>query len=136
MNVLGTAVSLASLAIQLLESAEKIKRIYSDTRNAPARLRALAEDVGMTALMLQNLEAYRQQHDIGNDALLWRCTARMRESVESIDALVTALHSRLQRYPIFAKLSVAFKEDYLQRLLDELERSKTSIIVAHQLYME
>lgn len=135
-EILGMTVGLLSLSVQLFNSSQKLKHLYSASINASQKLSTLSDDVEMVALMLQNLEAYRQQSDVRDDTLLVRCIARMRYSAGNIANLVTTLETRLQRVRIFGKLSTAFKKPDVQRLVDELESAKSSLIIAHQFYVE
>lgn len=73
-EILGLAsagAGLASLAIQLVESAQKLKSFCSYASNARETISSLSNDVELTAMMLRNLERYRLTNDVRNDMLLW-----------------------------------------------------------------
>lgn len=68
--------------------------------------------------------------------LLLRCISRFQDEVENIQALIRKLEQRFERTPLVGRLSTAFKEPEIQKLMDGLERAKSSLLVAHQVYTQ
>ncbi|KAK5132149.1 hypothetical protein LTR08_000306 [Meristemomyces frigidus] len=136
LGVVSAGAGLVSLSMQLLDSAQKLKRFYDDATNAPKTLDKLSIDLRTLALLLRELERYRVNNDDGSDALLLQCLSRLREEVYEIRALVVKLDQRLRGSRVRVKLSTAFKEPEIQRCLMSLESAKSSVLLAHQLYTQ
>lgn len=71
-GAVASGAGLISLAMQLLESAEKLHGFYHTSEYAPETLRELAEEMETISLSLRHLEQHRQ-HDDTLDDLLDRC---------------------------------------------------------------
>lgn len=122
---------LASLAIQLAESASKLKSFCERVRDARSTLTDLAYDIETVSLTLQELERDRQQEG-RDDTLLKRCAVRTKEKADKIEALVRKLEARISKSSIAGKAFAALKRPEIQTLLDELEQAKSSIMLTLQ----
>lgn len=135
-GVVSAGAGLVSLSLQLLETAQKLKHFSNDAKNAPKSLGALSDDLDLVAMMLQNLEQYRLENNVHDDKLLERCIGRVQSIAKDISSVVGKLEQCLERSRILGKFSAAFKEPEIQKYLCDLEHGKSSLILAHQLYVE
>lgn len=131
-EVFGAAVSgigLLQLSTELFDGAVRLKTFYERARDAPSMLKDLAFELETISLLLQRLEQYRQQ-DSHDAALMERCISACREKAKSVQTQIDKLEERLQKHDKLGRGSVAFKIKELHLLRDEMERWKTSIMVA------
>lgn len=124
---------LISLAIQLGDSAVKLKSFYERLRDIRSTFADLAHDLTTISLTLQELERHRQR-DGQNDTLLKRCAERCKEKADKIDALVDKLESRVDRFNVAGRAYAALRQPEIPKLLDEIEQAKSSIMIALQMY--
>ncbi|KAK4539682.1 hypothetical protein LTR36_010445 [Oleoguttula mirabilis] len=112
-----------------------LKRFHNDFTKAPKTLYNLSLDLQTLALLLREFERYRLETDDDSDALLLQCISRLQEEVEDIQMLVGRLEQRLDRSRTFGRLSTAFKAPEIQTCLNSLENAKSSMLLAHHLYL-
>ena len=132
-GAVASRAGLVSLSLDLLESAQRLKSLYNRAKNAPVTLLDLTHNLETISLLLQELEKHRQ-YDTANGELLERCTSQCRQSTDKIRALVDKLERRLQSLSVLGRLSVSLKDSKITQLLSELERAKSSIMLAFQIY--
>lgn len=124
---------LISLALQLGESAIKLKRLHNTIKEVPETVLVLSFDLKTVALTLQNLEKHRQ-HDDHDAALLKRCILRFERSARKISAILGKIEARIQAPRRMGRLYGAFKEQAVLKLLVELEQAKSSVMLSLQMY--
>ncbi|EMC99827.1 hypothetical protein BAUCODRAFT_119399 [Baudoinia panamericana UAMH 10762] len=136
--VLGAVASgagLMSLSMDLLDSAQKLNKFFHNVRDAPQTVKDLAFDLETLSLAMQDLERHRQQ-DKHDSRLLDRCLVRIRSSTSAISRTLDEMNKRLQQRPKIGRMYAAFKEEDLEDLLDKLERAKTSLMFASNMYWQ
>jgi hypothetical protein len=131
----ASGAGLVSLAIQLLESSRKLKGLYDATKDAPRNVKDLCFDLETLSLQLRQLEQHRQ-HDHPDTELLDRCIAQCERRTEKVSDVVDDMARYIQRSAVFGRLYVAFKEPAVEKLLDELERAKSSLSLTYISYCQ
>jgi hypothetical protein len=131
----ASGAGLVSLAIQLLESSQKLKGLYSATRDAPRNVKDLCFDLETLSLQLRQLEQHRQ-HDHLDTELLDRCIAQCERRTGQVRDIVDDMARYIRRSAAFGRLYAAFKEPEVESLLDELERAKTSLSLTYISYCQ
>ena len=134
LGVVAGGAGLASLAFQLGESSIKIKRLYNLYQDAPKLLKDILEDLETFALVLHNLEKDRLQHDGADGVVVDRCVRTCDRAVAQIDAAVSKFELAMQKSNIKGRVRTALGQTSIGQLCDELERAKSSLIFAHQVY--
>lgn len=134
-GVVASGAGLLSLAIQIGDSAKKLKAFCSAVKNAPETLNDLVFDLETMALSLQQLEKHRQldSHDV---ALLDRCIDRCRKCTAKIQVLVDKMEQYVGRSVKAGKLYTAFKERDIQVMLVGLDQTKSSLMLAYTAYCQ
>ena len=132
-GVVASGAGLASLAIQLLERAQKIREFHGRVKNSPDTLLNLSHDLETVSLLLRQLEAH-MQCDSYNVDLLGRCISQCQRSATRLKALVQKLESRLSRLRILGKIMAALRDDEFRSILGEMEQAKSSTMLAFQMY--
>jgi hypothetical protein len=131
----ASGAGLVSLAIQLLESSRKLKGLYTATKDAPRNVKDLCFDLETLSLQLRQLEQHRQ-HDHLNTELLDRCIAQCARRTERVRDVVDDMARYIKRSAMLGKLYSAFKEPEVEKLLDELERAKSSLSLTYISYCQ
>jgi hypothetical protein len=65
----ASGAGLVSLAIQLLESSQKLKGLYNATRDAPRNVKDLCFDLETLSLQPRQLEQHRQHDHLDTELL-------------------------------------------------------------------
>lgn len=130
---LAGGAGLISLAIQLLESSQKLKAFYSASKDAPEAVEELGYELETMSLSLRQLESHRRS-DVSGDELLGRCILTCTKMTGKIKIAVSKMEHRLQRSRAVGAFRAAFKEPEIRKLLQDLEHAKSSILLAYMSY--
>ena len=133
LGVVAGGAGLLSLSIQLCENAQKLRSLYHQARDAPQTLERLAFEMETMALLLEQLERYRQE-DRPSSAFLVRCIESCQRSTARIQEAVNKMSQVIGRHAWTGRGSVAIKGRDIKELLSELEQAKTSLQLAVMTY--
>jgi len=131
----ASGAGLVSLALQLLESSRKLKGLYNATKDAPRNVKDLCFDLETLSLQLRQLGQHRQ-HDHLDTGLLDRCVVQCERRIEKIRDVVDDMARYIRRSAAFGRLYAAFKEPEVEKLLDDLERAKSSLSLTYISYCQ
>jgi hypothetical protein len=134
-GAVASGAGLASLAIQLVDSAQKLKALYNASKDAPATVAELCFELETMSLSLRQLDSHRNA-SITGDELLGRCYTTCIRMVGKIEDAVIKIERLIQRRRMVGRLYMAFKEPEIRELLEELERSKSSMSFAYMSYCQ
>jgi len=132
-EVIAGGAGLLSLAIQLGDSAVKLKKLYHTAKNAPRIMSGMVFELETMRMALEQLEQHRIQ-DTQGDALLMRCIMACRQRTAEIKMLVDKIERHMTRGVWRGRVYTAFSERELKELLQDLERSKSLLHFAYTLY--
>jgi hypothetical protein len=132
----ASGAGLVSLAIQLLESSQKLKGLYSTSRNAPRTIEDLCFELKTLSLQLRQLERHRHLDHFNNTEILDRCIAVCQQRVTRVRDVVDAMSRYMQRSFTFGGVYTAFKEPEMRKLIVELEQAKSSLSLAYISYCQ
>jgi hypothetical protein len=132
-GVVAGGAGLASLSIQLAESALKLKRLYHSMRNAPEILKEIADEIDIMSLSLQHLERHRQSESHGAD-LLDRCIENCRSHTTKITLLTEKISQKIDNASLTGRLYASMRERDLEKLLSDLARARSALNLAVDLY--
>ncbi|KAI5361201.1 hypothetical protein Slin15195_G123140 [Septoria linicola] len=121
-GVAAGGIGVASLSIQLFESAIKLRKIYNTVKNAPKRYEKLSKDLETVTLAIKSLG--QCSNDNQHTALLCQALSRCEENINSIQTRVTQLLARYAQKG--GKLQVALTDFDLDTMIGALESSKNS----------
>lgn len=131
----ASGAGLASLAIQLLESSQKLKTLYDASKYAPRTISNLAFELETLSLQLRHLERHCQ-HDHLDTELLDRCVAMCDTRTKKVQFVVDEIARYIRKSAGFGRVYTAFKEPEMRRLLEELEQAKGSLSLAYISYCQ
>lgn len=132
-GAVASGAGLVSLAIQLLDSAKKLKGFCDTVKNAPRILLDLSFDLETMSLTLRELEGHRVR-DRHDTMLLERCIQTCQRSTAKIQEVVDKLEVYMKRFGRAGRAYMAFKEHDIETLLVELEQAKSSMAFAFHMY--
>jgi hypothetical protein len=133
LGVVAGGAGLASLSIQLAESAIKLKRLYHSMRNAPETLKEIADEIELMSLSLKHLERHRQSESHGAD-LLDRCIENCRSYTTKITLLTEKIAQKIDNASLTGRLYASMRERDLEKLLGDLARARSALHLAVDLY--
>ena len=134
-GAVASGAGLISLAVQLLESSQKLKAFYDASKGAPQAVADLGFELETMSLSLRQLEFHRRS-DVLGDELLSRCYLTCSKMVGKIEIAVKKMERQLQRSRSMGRLYAAFKEPDTRKLLEELEQAKSSMLFAYMSYCQ
>lgn len=135
LGVIAGAAGLASLALQLGETSLKLKRLSHGYKQAPKILEDVTFEIETLGLLVLQVERQRAAHDTPDETTA-RCLTMCQKQLLRIRALVVKLEVVLQRSNKFGRLRVSLEEQDLRQLCDELEKTKSSLMLSCQLLSE
>lgn len=131
-EIFGAVVSgigLLQLSAELLDGAIRLRGLYQRTKDAPFLLTDLSFELETISLLLKDLERHRQQ-DRHDTLLMERTMSRCAEKTGLIQAQIDELEGNIRKCSKLGRASVIFKHKELRSMLEDLERWKSSILVA------
>lgn len=134
-GAVASGAGLVSLAMQLLDSAQKLKGFYNLSRDAPDTVRQLCFELETMSMALHQFEQYRQS-DIFGSELLSRCIIACDQAVTKIKTSVDKIDRLLSKARFAGKLYMGFKEPEIKKLLEEMEHAKSSLMLAYNSYYQ
>ena len=133
LGVVAGGAGLASLSIQLAESAVKLKRLYHSMKHAPENLKEIADETEIMSLSLKHLERQRQNESHGAD-LLDRCIENCRLYTSNITLLTEKVHQKLDKASLAGRMYAVMQGRDLDKLLNDLTRARSALHLAVDLY--
>lgn len=118
LGVVAGGAGLASLSIQLAESAVKLKRLYHSMKHAPENLKEIADEIGIMSLSLKHLERQRQNESHGAD-LLDSCIENCRLYTSKITLLTEKIHQKLDKDSLAGRMYAVMQSRDLDKLLND-----------------
>lgn len=132
----ASGAGLISLAIQLLESSQKLKSLYDASRNAPRTIEDLCFELETLSLQLRQLERHRNLDRFDTTEVLDRCIAVCQQRVVRVRDVMDAMSRYMRRSSTFGGVYTAFKEPDMRKLIVELEQAKSALSLAYLSYWQ
>lgn len=136
LGIVAGGAGLASLTIQLGESAQKLRALYKAYMKAPQFLEDAAFDLETFNHALDRLVQGNADYSSVDLDLVQRCIQRCQRSSDQIAATVTKLDKAMQKSKILGRLRTVFDSHDISKLEIDLERSKNSLNTTLLLYVE
>ena len=132
----SSGAGLVSLAMQLLQSSQKLKGLYNASRDAPRTIEDLCFELETLSLQLRQLERHRHLDRFDTTDVLDRCIAVCERRTAKVRDLVNAMARYMRRSSTFGRVYTAFSEPEMKKLLVELEQAKSSLSLAYISYCQ
>lgn len=133
-GVAADAVGVVSLSIQLAESLQKVKSFYASVKNAPLQVAELIEEIDIMQGILSDLEASSQT--VASNSNMKRCIKVAQRATESFAAFSEELQASIKKRRYRGGVRFALNREDIKQMLDQLERIKSSLSLAHSLYQQ
>lgn len=134
-GAVASGAGLVSLSLQLIDSAQRLKKLYNVSKDAPTTVVELCFELETMSLSLRQLRLHRNA-SITGDELLGRCLTTCDRMVTKIQAAVKKIELVIQKRRSSGRLYMAFKEPEIREHLQELERAKSSMSFAYMSYLK
>lgn len=135
-EVLGLAAGIAglgSIAIQLGQCAMAIRRFQRTFRAAPKTLDAVAREIETLAVALQHLEQHCSialPEGQSRNALLECCIAACSAACDRLAHVTEKMQRLIESRRAYGRLYFALREQELREMSLDIERAKTSLLLA------
>jgi hypothetical protein len=135
-GVAAGTIGVVSLSIQLAESLQKVKSFYAAVKNAPTQVEELIEEIEIMQDILSDLESGSQSANMASSASMRRCMKVAQRATKSFVAFSGQLQARIKKSRFRGGVKFALSRDDIKEMLDQLERTKSSLNLAYSLYQQ
>jgi hypothetical protein len=125
-----------SLSIQLAESLHKVKSFYESVKNAPPQVAELIEEIEIMQDILGDLETGSQGASLASTPTMRRCMKIAQGATNRFAVFATELQTRIKKSRYRGGIKFALSRDDIKQMLDQLERTKSSLNLAYSLYQQ
>jgi hypothetical protein len=145
MELLGLAassISIASLAIQLADSIQKLKAFCDTVKDAPNDLQLVVAEVEVLSLGLEEIVEYLKVHERAGPRTaalppavsksLWLCQV----SADGLRTLVRGLEQSMGERKMRGAIKIAFRKEKIERMKNRLQSAKLTLLIANQLFYQ
>jgi hypothetical protein len=133
-GVAAGAIGVVSLSIQLAESLHKVKGFYESVKNAPPQVAELIEEIEIMQDILGDLETGSQGASVASAPTMRRCMKVAQGATKRFTVFATELQNRIKKSRFRGGIKFALNRDDIKQMLDQLERTKSSLNLAYKLY--
>jgi hypothetical protein len=133
----ASGVSLASFALQLLDTVVKLRRLWADIKVAPEEVIELLSEIEVLAGLLGTIKDVHTPMP-GNamfDAIFNRCFSLCEQGARNLERLARDLEKLIKQKRTMGAFRVVLKKDVVADHRSRLERAKTSLLLAQQTYI-
>lgn len=135
-GIFAGGVSLTALAVQLIESAEKLTQLHRRYKDTPQYLKDIAEDLNIYSQLLRQIEIDRVTYNTIEFADVSKCIAMCQKAVGHIIRLIEKIEAAMAKSNKLGRMRTAFKTPEIFRLRDEIQSEKSSLFLAWTIYRE
>ena len=125
---------LASLGLQLIECAVKLKAFYESVEKAPKSLNRISREIKTFALLLRQIDDTRARYGVADSELLAESVTLCVESTQEIMLFTSRLEAIMERCHAAGRIYSALRMPDVLDICAELERAKNSLMVAFQVF--
>jgi hypothetical protein len=133
-EVTGLVVGVVPLGVQLAESVQKLRRFHEAMKAAPEKLASIVDEIESLSRLLTEMEGNLVSYDTHAKPGLQRCLASCQKAVDQFFTDVDGLESRIKRHRRRGSLAFIMKSESIEEAVAQLERSKSSLMLAYTLY--
>lgn len=135
-GIAAGAIGVVSITIQLANSLQKVKDFCATVRNAPSQVAELIEEIEMLQNILSDLKDGCLSVNIGSLANMRRCLEVAQRATKRLVSLSDGLQIKLKKSKFRGGARFALSRDEMKHMLHQLERMKSSLILAYSIHRE
>lgn len=139
LGVIASGFGVVSLAIQVAESINKLKALYSLIQSAPTELILLLDELETLSLILEDIDHSSQNEVFLNPRIklaVTRSYRLCRTSSEALARLASELEQELKVGKKRGGLKVAMKKSNIEEMRIKLDSAKATMLLANQCYSQ
>jgi hypothetical protein len=138
MAELGTVVGIASFAVQIGDSALKLKSFWDSIKQAPEEITYLIDEIETLGLVLSEIKVSDDRNCFSQNApaCAKKCLELCRKSSEILMELVRELEVNIKRSKSFGAFKAVLKKDALDKLKERLKSAQFMLLISYQTYSE
>ena len=125
LGIIGGVVGIAGFAVQITETAIKVKKLTTEIKNAPGGLESLTDEIAMTADLIGNTCNPQNNMSVSNVFVTQTsqaCQAILRE----LEAVSKSLEASLTKSRFRGSSKVTLEKTTISDMTERLERAKSS----------
>lgn len=130
----ASGAGLASLGLQLVDCAFKLKAFYENVEKAPRSLNRISREIKTFALLLRQIEDTHSRYGAEDSEVLQESIEICVECTQEIVLFTSRLEAIMRRYHTAGRVYSALRMRDVQEICAELERAKNSLMLAFQVF--
>ena len=137
LGVAASGVGVASFALQLVNSATRLRCLWADVKDAPKEVLDLVREIEVLGRLLGTIKTiHRPIPDAAIfKAIIDQCYSLCEESAQNLQKVAHELEMLIKQKRTLGSLRIVLKKDIVAKLTSQLERSKSSLLLAQQTYL-
>ena len=130
----ASVIAVASIAIQLVDSVDKLAIFWNAVKDAPEDIHGIAIDLRLLASVLNEivLEAQHLPPDASLEAVLQNCRLKVNTLTSIVTGIENGFASKTTGIRRWTALKAVFKSEKLRKFQNVLERLKSTLVLAQQ----
>jgi hypothetical protein len=138
LGVVASGISIASIAIQIGDSAFKLKEFWDTVKEAPEEIKYLIDEIETLSLILSDIGNSEQQGDL---TLVGRESAKKslefcQKGSAILEGVVKELDEKIAKGKRIGGIKAALKKNVTERLRDRLRSAQFMLMLSNQTYYE
>ena len=131
-GVAAGIVGVASLVVQLVDSANKLRELYESYGGANEEVKSLIDELEQLERLIQQLSASAPipQPPVGNPSVLEDCKTWCRSVKTRIQEVLHEIGLKIEQNPRKGRLHYVFKRSTIQQWMQTLYRAKLDLLLA------
>jgi hypothetical protein len=138
LGVVASGISIASIAIQIGESALKLKEFWDTVKEAPEEIKYLIDEIETLSLILSDIGNSEQQgdlHPIGKESAK-KSLEFCQKGAAILEGVVKELDEKIANGKRIGGFKAALKKNVTEKLRDRLRSAQFMLMLSNQTYYE
>ncbi|TVY32214.1 hypothetical protein LSUB1_G008307 [Lachnellula subtilissima] len=138
LGVAASAISIASIAIQVGDSIIKLKDFWNHVKEAPEEIKWLMEEIETLGFVLSGVESSKAHSDPLHlePAFANRCLESCRKGASILEAVVKEADEEIRKRRKVGGVKAVLKKGTIERLKERLRSAQLMLMLSNQAYSE
>ncbi|TVY91039.1 hypothetical protein LAWI1_G003473 [Lachnellula willkommii] len=138
LGVTASAISVASIAIQVGDSIIKLKDFWNHVKEAPEEIKWLIEEIETLSFVLSGVESSKARDDPPHlePAFASRCLELCRKGAGILEAVVKEADEEIRKRKRVGGVKAVLKKGMIERLKERLRSAQLMLMLSNQAYSE
>lgn len=137
LGAIASGIGVASFAIQLAESVQKLKALCDDIKDAPETISCSIQQLDILTKQVEEIAIEEQENPqiFADTTSLRQCITSCKQGAAALAGIVTELEKEMTtERSIWSKLKVVLKKDTLRKLASRLESARGLLMMSYMIY--